>query len=74
MRNIITTETHNANNGEYKMHTEIETTQDKETGSGVYQDKSTSEFVLFHGITSKHYKTKKGALKAWNKLVSLGLV
>ena len=55
-------------------HTTIETTQNNETGSGVYQSIDDGAFVLFHGITSKHYKTKAGALRAWNKLVSMDLV
>jgi hypothetical protein len=55
-------------------HTAIETTQNEETRSGVYQSGNNGTFVLFHGITSKQYKTKAGALKAWNKLVSMDLV
>jgi hypothetical protein len=55
------------------IHTTIETTQNTETGSGVYQSGNNGTFVLFHGITSKHYKTKAGALKAWNKLVKMDL-
>jgi len=52
----------------------IQDTQNKETGSGIYQSGNNGAFVLFHGITSKQYKTEKGALKAWKKLVDADLV
>ncbi len=55
-------------------HTNFKTTQNEETGSGVYQSGNNNTFVLFHGITSKPYKTEKAALKAWNKLVAADLV
>ncbi len=35
----------------------IKDTQNKETGSGIYQSGNNGTFVLFHGITSKEYNT-----------------
>jgi len=52
----------------------IKDTQNSETGSGIYQSGNNGTFVLFHGITSKEYKTERGALKAWQKLVDADLV
>jgi len=52
----------------------ISDTQNSETGSGIYQSGNNGTFVLFHGITSKEYKTERGALKAWQKLVDADLV
>ena len=69
-----TTEANNTNGNMNMKYLTIETTQNEETGSGVYQSGNNGTFVLFHGITSKQYKTKAGALNAWNKLASMDLV